>query len=323
MPVGLHRSKSQEGRVVLIRSVLEGWKICCGNLTPGQRGLGVALQRTPPLVGPAWWLLLAYCCQLLVNYCQLLPARLLPVLIWGLDRHRSCCGEPGNSGEKPIAQLWPASRRRERRATVMTGSGASWSTSILHIVVFVPKYSRRSSIALLLCSPAVPPHPPHLNLFVQRTRFICKWITSYHCAWQLNVPLTRRCHRRDSCSSAYSPSIPKHLHQSIDEGPTTTRKRQSERKMSDISINPAVQERLQILRAQQAESQARQQAIEAEIATLIPSATSFQQHQSTNHKQFQQHPRDVPRRMPPTGATMARHLSSVGQPFWTFSVAPI
>lgn len=81
--------------------------------------------------------------------------------------------------------------------------------------------------------------------------------------------------------------------------------------MSDPSIDSAIQERVQLLLAEKAEKQARAAEIEAEIAALIPSTTSFQQHRIAHHKQYQQHPRDGPRSIP-SGATMAPRLSSVG-----------
>lgn len=81
--------------------------------------------------------------------------------------------------------------------------------------------------------------------------------------------------------------------------------------MSGLPIKPAAQDqRLQLLLAQQAETQARQAEIQAEIAALLPSSTSFQHHRSPIHKQFQQRQRDVPRSVPNNGATMARRLSS-------------
>jgi hypothetical protein len=94
--------------------------------------------------------------------------------------------------------------------------------------------------------------------------------------------------------------------------------------MSDLSINSTAQEQLQLLLAEQAQQQARVAEIEAQIAALIPQSTSFQQHRIANHKQYQQHqqhPRDAPRSIPSSGATMARHLSSVGQTVRSFYLA--
>jgi len=71
---------------------------------------------------------------------------------------------------------------------------------------------------------------------------------------------------------------------------------------------------LQQLLLQQAE-------IQAKIASLLPSTNSSQHYRSPIHKQQQQHRRsNVPRTIPPTGSAMARHLSSVGNPWFTFPV---
>lgn len=77
---------------------------------------------------------------------------------------------------------------------------------------------------------------------------------------------------------------------------------------TDINFDQQPQE-LEILLAQQAEIQAR-------IASLLPSNSSY--HRSPIHKQQQQQQQqrrshnNVPRSMSTSSATMARHLSSVG-----------
>jgi hypothetical protein len=93
--------------------------------------------------------------------------------------------------------------------------------------------------------------------------------------------------------------------------------------MSDITVDATVQERLQLLLAEKEAKQRREAEIDREIAALLPSSTSFHQHRTANNKQFQLHPRDAPRSIPATGATMARHLSSVGPTLWSSRLAPL
>jgi hypothetical protein len=91
----------------------------------------------------------------------------------GGDRHLSC-GRVHQ--ERPIVRAGHASRRP---MSELDGQDSIPAEPQWQVAAIVPKYSR---LRLTLCPPAVP-HPPHLNLFVQRIRSACKWITSSRAGW--------------------------------------------------------------------------------------------------------------------------------------------